>query len=521
MFTGELKPYQLECAWKMLREGRQLVAMTMGSGKTPTSLAVTEDLIECGDAKQGLIVCLASLKYQWQREIRKFTTSDALVIDGTPTQRAKQYEEGQQRGRYQYVITNYEQARDDWNSVSRLPRDFIIADEVTALASFKAKRAKKTKRLQAPYMYGLTGTPIENRVEELYGIMQWVDPEVLGNWALFDKAFIVRNEYGSVVDVRNVPLLRESMEHSWFRVSAEQLKEFLPEAIPEHIPVRLDAGGRKLYMHITDDLTAALAEAKEELGPRFDLYGYYHGEDNAKAMKLKGKVMSRMTCLRMLCGSPQLLRVSAAKFAARDPESQQRAGSEYAYELYEQGLLDKRMGEPKLAALIDKLMQTLDNGHKVVIFTGWTEMLKIIATSVEQKKVKTVQFHGGMNAKAKDRAKEQFQTDPATRLFLSSDAGGMGVDLPQAAALINYDKPWSGGKADQRDARVIRLSSEHASVAIVDMEVMGSIEEWLSEKLDVKFGVRDAVVDGKGISSKGRVTATGESLARFLKENAP
>jgi SNF2 family DNA or RNA helicase len=135
----------------------------------------------------------------------------ALVIDGTPKKRAEQYAEAMdwRNSGVDYIILNYEQIVNDWDSIQDLPRGFVVLDEATAIKSFRSKRSRAVKRLSnAPYRYALTGTPIENgKPEELYSIMQFVDSKVLGRFDIFDSAFIVRNAWGGVQHYRNLPTL--------------------------------------------------------------------------------------------------------------------------------------------------------------------------------------------------------------------------------------------------------------------------------------------------------------------------
>ena len=195
-FTGTLYPYQEEAAQLVIDEMRVLIAYEMGLGKTPITIAALEFLAEGGQLDSGIIVCLSSLKYQWLKAIERFTCTTChgkldhgeddhahepsalgIVIDGTPKQRAEQYERARS-GDYRYILVNYEQVVNDWKEIRRLPRDFVVADEVTAVKSFRSQRSRRMKRMQAPYIIGLTGTPMENgKLEEVYSIMQFINEQ--------------------------------------------------------------------------------------------------------------------------------------------------------------------------------------------------------------------------------------------------------------------------------------------------------------------------------------------------------
>jgi len=149
-----------------------------------------------------------------------------------------------------------------------------------------------------------------------------------------------------------------------------------------------------------------------------------------------------------------------------------------------------------------------------VLFSFFKKNLKLLAENTKDL-TKSVLFTGDMDSTQKDAAKQKFSNDPNTRLFLSSDAGGYGVDLPQANYLISYDLPWSAGKLDQREARIIRLSSQHPHVTIASFVMKGSVEERQYEMLQQKRGINEAFVDG-GYDSQGKFELTIGTLSNFI-----
>jgi SNF2 family DNA or RNA helicase len=141
--------------------------------------------------------------------------------------------------------------------------------------------------------------------------------------------------------------------------------------------------------------------------------------------------------------------------------------------------------------------------------------------SIIQETVGGTIYTGYMNAKEKEASKTKFLTDPACRVFISSDAGGYGVDLPIANLLLNYDLPWSAGLAVQRNGRIKRASSRWPSITIQDLLIKDSIEERQHDMLQQKNAVADAVLDGTGINAKGGVDLTVGSLIGFLQNARP
>ena len=521
-FTGTLLPYQVEAVEAMVSRKKMLVAYDLGLGKTVLTIAAIEELKDLGKISEpGIIICLSSLKYQWAEQIRKFTDDNAnvMVIDGTPKQRAEQYAEAVDWGHslIDYVVLNYEQVVNDWEFVQKLARGFVVCDEATAIKSFRSKRSKQVKKLTSPVKFALTGTPIENgKPEELYSIMQFVDQKVLGRFDLFDKTFIVRNHFGGVEKYRNLPTLNKAMSDASVRKRQQDpdVAPYLPDTIfAEPIRVPFDNAGAKLYNIIAREILEDLEQAIDNYGSSFDLFSHYTGESqNEAANALKGKIMSKLTALRMLCDAPALLSNSAGRYR-KDGDS----GSKYVNDLDEAGKLAHLKAHPKADALQRYVSEFLDlnDQNKVVIFTSYVHMVRLLQASLEEYQPQI--YTGELDAKAKEAAKVTFQTDPSCRILISSDAGGYGVDLPQANLLINYDLPWNAGLALQRNGRIRRASSTWPSIVIQDFLMEGSIEERQHDMLLQKNAVADAIMDGEGINSAGGVELNLGSLKAFLQ----
>jgi hypothetical protein len=515
MFKGTLKPYQPEAVDKMVDRQKMLVAYEMGLGKTCMTIAALESMTISGPI---LVIALSSLKYQWEKEINKFSDSTVIVIDGSALTRALQYDKGSDND---YVVTNYESIVNDWDIVNSISWGAIVCDEATAIKGFRSKRSKKVKELSrdVPIRFALTGTPIENgRPEEVYSIMQFVDPTLLGRFDLFDQTFIVRNHFGGVQRYRNLPIFHEKMKQASVRKiqTDPDVAPYLPDTIHrDPMMISFDKKTSELYNFIADELSNELYEAQQLLGANFSLLAHY-GHDSkpgSAADMMRGSIMSKITALRMLCDCPDLLTKSSDKF-----DKQLGEGSAYVSSLKSRGLLEGVTKTPKLNALKTYINDHLDTDPeaKVVVFTSWVGMLELI-----QKEVGGTLYTGNMNAKEKEASKVKFLTDPECRVFISSDAGGYGVDLPNANLLVNYDLPWSAGLAVQRNGRIKRASSRWPSITIQDLLIADSIEERQHDMLQQKNAVADAVMDGQGINAKGGVDLTVGSLIGFLQKARP
>lgn len=528
MFTGELFPFQQEAFDLLIQRQKVLLAYEQGTGKTVLAIAACERLMDDGVIQHPvLVIALSSLKYQWASEIAKFSDSQALVIDGPPKKREEQYSQALDwmDSGVDYVIVNYEQVVIDEWFFNHMTFGAVIADEATSLKGFRSKRSKAAKKLAKtiPVRFALTGTPIENgKPEELFSIMQFVDPDVLGRFDLFDKTFIVRNQFGWVERYRNLPTLYKTMSGVMVRkrVTDEDVQSFMPvlRRRPPHL-VKMDRATRGLYEHIRGDLLLSLDTAAELLGSSgFSLDSHYGmaPDPNDPAGAIKGKIMAQITALRMCCGNARLLQESARQFHESMESGGTVKGSVYAAELEGLGCLENLPYTPQKAVEVFKFVKDwlhLDDKNKVVVFTSFLGTVDLLK---EEFGWSAVTYTGEMNAKQKEASRQAFKTDPFVRVLISSDAGGYGVDLPEGNLLVNYDLPWKAGTASQRDSRIIRASSEWEHVQVVNFLVEDSIEVRQYDMLQQKQRVASAVVDGLSINDKGGVDMTLGTLREFL-----
>jgi SNF2 family DNA or RNA helicase len=507
-FKGKLWEYQEEAAERMTDRGQMLLGMVMGAGKTPTTLGAIERLVDEGEVDRCLVVVPASLKFQWKREIERFTDGRVTVITGTPSQRTALWRLSVNS---RYVVVNPETLLNDQKLVGKV--EAMVIDEATIIKNRSAKRSKLLKRIgkTIPYRFALTGQPIENRPEELFSIMEFVDKDVLGSFETFDRTFIVRDHWGKPLRYRNLDKMNKVMQECMVRKTRDDIKDQLPDIIHQVIPVPFDGKGADLYRTIANDLLTQIGQAIKVGSGSFNLWAHYNDPAGKEA---QGQIMARLTALRMLCDNPLLLSLSADNYD--DPET--KLGSQYASELKQKGLLVAR-DAPKLEACLEYIQQVLDEdkGNKVVLFSFFKDNLRLIQKALNG--VGSVLFMGGMTDAEKDAAKQRFANDHECRLFLSSDAGGYGVDLPMANYLISYDLPWSSGKLEQREARIIRLSSEFPHVTIATFVMQGSIEERQYEMLQHKRSGNEAFIDGKHLDKDKGMEINLDTLSQFLKES--
>lgn len=493
----------------MVDRGQLLLAITMGGGKTPTTIAGVEELVALGDVERCLVVVPASLKYQWRDEIAKFTdAAKVTIVAGTPKKRKEIWKQALNS---RYVIVNPETLLKDQKIIGTF--QCMVIDEASLLIKTRtAKRSRLIKKLAkaVPFRYALTGQPIENRPEELFSIMEFVDKDVLGSPEEFDHTFIVRDANGRPKRYRNLDRISKIMSDCMVLRTKADLKGQLPHAIPVPVPIAFDPEGAALYQIIAAELLHEIANAVKMGG--FNLWSHYN---DPKGKETQGKIMAKLTVLRMLCVSPHLIVQSALNHSDKTTKH----GSAYAAELYKRGLLDNVVAAPKITAVVEYIDEFLESDpeNKVVLFSFFKGALDILQKRLKHK---SVLFTGDLKPEERDKAKKLFQTDPTVRVFLSSDAGGYGVDLPQGNMLISLDLPWSSGKLEQREARIIRASSEFDSVIVATFLMQGSIEERLAEMLQEKKMANTLFVEGKGFDASGEYNIDLGTLTEFLRSSS-
>lgn len=517
-FVGELRPYQEAASELVTTRGRCLLALDLGTGKTVVSIHAIEKLREEGKIKCALLIMSSSLTYQWKERITQFTDGQPVIlVDGsmTPAKRVLAYRAALEQ-RPAYVIIGIRQAVTDFDFVKSLAPDLVLVDEVTSIKNFKPQQSKIIKKIQSTYRIGLTAEPIENgKAEELFSIMQWIDPTLFGDWRSFEESYINRNSYGIITGYKNVDEMNRILMTACVnkRRTDKDVAEFMPTVEEYDIYVEMDDGTRSLYDKIARELLRELRNSPHRVSSG-SLEDFYSGSKNHSDGDSLGPVTSRLLALHLLLDSPIILEASARAY--NDPEDPR--GSRYASELLEAGRLPSTpLLGAKMEACVELCQEYLDADprHKVIVFARFKGVLPILAKELDN--YGSVLFTGDLNGKKRGEAIESFSKDESVRLFLSSDAGGYGVDLYAASHLINFDLPMSSGTFKQRNGRHVRASSTFRNVYIDNLIVEDSIEEYQKSRLNYKSRVASAIVSGRMSEQGGRVTNDVQSLTKFLE----
>lgn len=443
----QLLPYQRLGALHLAFSERALLADDMGLGKTVQAIAACELLARMKKVHRVLIVCPASLKAEWEEQIAKFGKHASLLVFGSQAQRLLAY-----GSPAFYTIVNYEQVLVDADEINRvLGPDVVILDEAQRIKNWQTKTARRVKSLISRYAFVLTGTPIENRIDELYSIIQYLDPEVLGPLFRFNREFYRLDERGRPIDYQNLADLRRRVMPLMLRRRKSDVEKQLPARSVKNYFVPMTDEQRLRYEDYRISAARLVAQAQRRpLTPaEFE------------------RLQRLFACMRMVCDTPAIL----------DPSCRV---------------------SPKLEEIERILGDFLEEpDRKVIVFSEWERMLLMVRELATELGLETA-WHSGSLPQQRRRAEiKRFKHDPACRLFLSTDSGSVGLNLQVASAVINVDLPWNPAKLEQRIARAWR-KNQMRPVNVVNLVTENSIEHGILHLLGRKQALAEGVLDGAG-----------------------
>jgi superfamily II DNA or RNA helicase len=459
-----LYDYQKEGALFAARAGRCLIGDEMGLGKTVQGVAAAEIMARLFGIERVLIICPTSLKHQWQREIERFVKHrPAQVIGGLRPRREKAF-----AAPAFYKVMNYDTVHSDLDLIGRWAPDLVILDEAQRIKNWSTRVARSVKRIASPYALVLTGTPLENRLEELVSIVQFVDRFRLGPTFRLLHEHQVRDEFGKVVGYRDLDRVGQTLAPVLMRRQKDQVLDQLPERIETSIFVPMTELQRK---HHTENL-----ELVARIVERWRRLGFLTESDQRKLMIALQK-------MRMSCDNSYLV----DHYSDHGPKADEAVT-----------LLGEFFERPQT---------------KVVIFSQWLRMHELLVRRIKQRGWGHVLFHGSVPSGKRKDLIDRFRDDPSCRLFLSTDAGGVGLNLQHASVVLNLDLPWNPAVLEQRIGRVHRLG-QRQSVRVVHFISQGTIEEGMQQVLKFKKSLFAGVLDG----GEKDVFLGGSRLNRFMEQ---
>lgn len=451
---AKLRNYQLEGVnWlerlrTMFLNG--ILADDMGLGKTLQAIVAITQLRK-GKKLPSMIVCPTSLLYNWKEEFNKFNPKlKVVVVDGIPSHRKKMIETVSS---YDVVVTSYSLLQKDIDAYQNTTFSYMILDEAQHIKNRGTRNAKSVKQIPTEHKMILSGTPIENSLEELWSLFDFLMPGFLSSYDRFVEKYI---RVSGEEHMANLQYLRKKVAPFILRRMKSDVLEDLPPVSELVYHCQLSKTQQDLYRSYAESARDELVKLVERDG--FD--------------KVQIHVLATLTRLKQICCHPAIF----AKEAAEEGDSS------------------------KYDMLIELLQTLIDGGHKTVIFSQYTKMLQIMRKDFEQLGVRFVYLDG--SSKNRLDIVNQFNNDPSISVFLVSlKAGGTGLNLVGADTVIHYDMWWNPAVENQATDRVYRLGQKQ-SVSVYKLVTLGTIEEKIVEMQSWKKGLVKKVVscDDEAIS---------------------
>jgi len=448
--------YQQAGTNTLVLQDRSILADDMGLGKSKQSL----DAIAKLGVKRILVVAPKTLTYNWAHELEKWYPSwTTIVASDDRKQRKAQWSEWELDRKAEIApavfIVNYEKLRlNDWDYTRYW--DVVVLDEAQKLKNTAAQISKAAKKLKTDRMWALTGTPMEIRIEELYGIMSLLRPSVFGNYIRFREQHLVLDAWGNVIGPRNLELLKDRIAPWMTRRRKTDVLKQLPPKLYNTVYVDLSPAERAGYKHIKDEFIAWLDE---------------HGKSANEANSL-----TQMLRLQQYTSSPDLL---------ADMDDVEVRGTKYAE------LLD--------------IIKEYDG--RIMVFTRFEQMamrlLNWLCADVEAHP--EAYITGGVKSEERVPRVELFNNGKLGKVFISTDAGAYGLNVTGADLIIHYDQLWNPGKMWQREDRLHRIGQENP-VNVLNLVCSETVDEGMLKVLDKRREIFVDIVDGaeeKAISKLG------------------
>ncbi len=444
--VAELRPYQRRgLSW--LAEMAELglggvLADDMGLGKTIQVLAL--HLVRRSRRGRGptLIVCPASLMGNWQREANRFAPSVPVRRYHGPDRSLDEV------GDDELVVCTYGIVRRDAERLAEVGWDLVVADEAQAVKNPMSRTARALRAVPAKARFALTGTPVENRLSDLWALLDWTTPGLLGSLDGFQRSVAT-------------PIERERDEEATARL-ASLVRPFLlrrrkadPEIAPDLPPktetdrfVGLTVEQATLYKAVVAELLDDVAEAE--------------------GISRRGLVLKLLTALKQICNHP-------AQYLGQDGPIPGRSG--------------------KLEAATELVETVLDEGASVLVFTQYVAMGHLLQAHLDRLGMPTRFLHGGTPVKAREAMVDDFQAGGPSAFVISLQAGGTGLNLTRATHVVHYDRWWNPAVEDQASDRAWRIGQDQP-VQVHRMVCEGTLEERIAALLDAKRGLAESVVGG-------------------------
>lgn len=463
LLKTELLPYQLDGVAFAVGAGRSILADDMGLGKTIQGLGVAELLAREAGISKVLIVCPASVKSQWRSEIERFSNRACQVVLGSARERLRQY-----ANECFFTICNYEQVLRDIQGIEQVRWDLIVLDEGQRIKNWEALTSRVIKGLKSPFALVLSGTPLENRLEELYSVAQFVDDRRLGPAFRFLNRYRLTDENGRVLGYNNLAELRKRLAPILLRRTRASVMQELPPRTTEI--VRIPPTGEQVEIHDAN-------------------------------LRIVRQIVNKPYITEM-----DLLRLRKALLICRMAADSTT-------------LVDKRKpGYSTKLERLDELLETLvaERDRKMIIFSEWTSMLDLIQPLLTKRGARYVRLDGSVPQKKRQQIVHTFQRDSDCRAIIMTNAGATGLNLQAANTVINVDLPWNPAVLEQRIGRAHRMG-QRQPVQVYLLVTEQTIEESMLRTLTLKQDLALAALDVDSDVDVVHLSGGAEELKRRLE----
>jgi SNF2 family DNA or RNA helicase len=457
-FRGELRPYQaLGVGWLAFLERWGLgacLADDMGLGKSIELIAFLLHLQE-KDALESptLLVCPTSVLGNWEREVRKFgPTLKMLVHHGDKRAKGKAFSTAI-KGK-DLIVTSYALVFRDAKEIQGVKWQGLVLDEAQNIKNSESKQSKIVREIEASFKIALTGTPVENRLQELWSILEFLNPGYLGARNFFQRRFAIPIEkYG---DRESLQSLRSLVRPFILRrlKTDKSIIQDLPEKQEMTVFCGLATEQATLYQQIVETSIAEL--------------------ESAEGIQRRGMILALLVKLKQLCNHPALLT------AKQNPKA-----------------LDiKSLESGKLQRLVEMLEEVVAEGDRALVFTQFAEWGKLLKPHLEQHLGREILFlYGGIKQQQREEMIDRFQHDPQGPpiMILSLKAGGTGLNLTRATHVFHYDRWWNPAVENQATDRVFRIGQTR-NVQVHKFVCTGTLEEKIHDMIESKKALAEQVV---------------------------
>ena len=462
---ADLRPYQKDgFSWLVflheLNSGG-ILADDMGLGKTIQAIALLLWAKSKYKRKLNLVVAPTSVVPNWEREIGKFAPGLKTVVWQGPnrSQRAPELEKAD------VMITSYALLRRDEELLQALDLRYVILDEAQHIKNPMSQTARSAKKLSSERRLALTGTPIENRLSELWSIFDFVSPGLLGTLKTFEERIARPIDRG---DMETAQRLRATIKPFVMRRLKRDVAADLPDKIEQEMIVPLAEEQSKLYKQVLGQVRKSVLSEVEKKG----------------VSKAQIQILAALTRLRQVACDPRLMKLPDTDFTADD--------------------------SGKLGALREIIDEAVDGGHRVLVFSQFVQMLNHIRTALDADGVEYQYLDGS----TKDRIErvDRFNDDPSVPVFLISlKAGGTGLNLTGADTVVHFDPWWNPAVEDQATDRAHRIG-QTKNVNVYKLIAAGTVEEKILELSAKKRELVSNVLSTEGSPLKGLTKSDVENL---------